>query len=71
MKAILVSDWVNACPDYTKPFHMYTDASKYQLGTAIIQNCHPIAYYSWKLTDVQQSYKTTEKELIAIVLCLK
>ena len=71
MKAILASDCINAYPDYRYPFHIYTDASKYQLGAAIIQNGRPIAYYSRKLTEAQQAYTTTEKELLAIVLCLK
>ena len=71
MKAILASDCINAYPDYRYPFHIYTDASKYQLGAAIIQNGRPIAYYSRKLTEAQQAYTATEKELLAIVLCLK
>ena len=50
MKAILCADALNAYPDYSIPFHIYTDASDYQLGSAIIQNKRPIAYYM-KLTS--------------------
>ena len=71
MRAILVNNCLNAYPDYNKNFHIYTDASKYQLGAAIIQNGCPIAYYSRKLTDAQQAYTNTEKESLVIVLCLK
>ena len=70
MEAILASDCLTTYPDYNKSFHIYTDALKYQLGVAIIQNGHPIIYYSRKLTGAQQAYTTTEKELLEIVLYL-
>ena len=50
---------------------MYTDASNYQLGAVIIQNKQPIAYWSRLLQSNQMKYTTTEKELLAIILCLK
>lgn len=71
MKAIIASDCINAYPDYNKHFHIYTDASDYQLGTAIIQERRPIAYWSKTLTSTQHNYTTTKKELLAIVLFLK
>ena len=71
MKEILVSNCLNAYPDYDKTFHIYNDASKYQLGPAIIQNRCPIAYYTMKLSTAQEDYTTTEIELLYIVLCLK
>ena len=71
MKAIITADAMNAFPDYTIPFEVYTDASDFQLGAAIIQRQKPIAYYSKKLTTAQQNYTTTEKELLAIVTTLK
>ena len=58
-------------PDLNKPFEVYTDASEYQMGAAKIQDGHPIAYWSKKLTDSQQGYNTTEKELLAVVMCMK
>ena len=61
MKAILARDCLNGYPDYNLPFHIYTDASNYQLGAAIIQNGCPIAYFSRKLTGAQQAYTTAEK----------
>ena len=70
MKAIITADAVNAFPDYLIPFHVYTNASDYQLGAAILQNQKPLAYYSKKLTPAQKNYTTTEKELLAIVMTL-
>ena len=71
MKTIMVSNYINVYPDHNEKFHIYTDASKYQLGAAIIQKGRPIAYWSKKLDDSQiKTYTTTEKELLSIVLCL-
>ena len=58
-------------PDWTIPFTIQTDASDYQLGTVISQNNKPIAFFSRKLPKAQCNYTMTEKELLAIVECLK
>ena len=71
MKVIVSANAMNAYPDYSIPFHVYTDASDFQLGAAIIQKDKPIAYYySKKLTPAQKNYTTTEIELLAIVMTL-
>ena len=71
MKAIITADAMNAFPDYSIPFHVYTNTSNFQLlGAAILQNKKPLAYYSKKLTPAQKNYTTTEKELLAIVMTL-
>ena len=71
LKSVLASGCLNAYPDYNKTFKIYTDASDYQLGAAIIQEGRPIAYWSRSLQSNQMGYTTTEKELLAIILCLK
>ena len=71
LKSIMVADCLNVYPDYNKPFKIYTNSSDYQLGATIIQNKHPIAYCSRSLQPTQMKYTTTEKELLAIILCLK
>ena len=53
------------------PFTVHTDASDKQLGSVIIQNNKPIAFLSRKLSKPQRNYTTTEREILAIVECLK
>ena len=60
-----------AYPDFDKEFQIHTDASHTQLGAVISQDGKPIAFYSRKLSPTQQSYITTERELLAIVETLK
>eukprot|EP00804_Cyclotella_cryptica_P030606 CCRYP_020019-RA/>CCRYP_020019-RA protein AED:0.46 eAED:0.53 QI:0/0/0/1/0/0/4/0/148 len=45
--------------------------SKFQLGTVITQNNRPLAFFSRKLSLMQQKYSVTEEELLAIVETLK
>ena len=43
LKSIMATDCLNAYPNYNQPFEIYTNASEYQLGAAIIQNGRHIA----------------------------
>jgi hypothetical protein len=54
-----------------KPFEIYTDASSAQLEAVITQDNRPIAFFSRKLSKMQQKYSVTEIELLAIVETLK
>eukprot|EP00957_Ditylum_brightwellii_P156896 11941130-Ditylum_brightwellii.AAC.1 len=53
-------------PDFSKPFHVYTDASNEQLGGVICQDDCPIAFYSCKLNSMQKNYSTLEKEVLSL-----
>ncbi len=71
VKAAIAKETVLAYPDFSEPFEIYTDASSMQLGAVITQDNRPIAFFSRKLSKMQQKYSVTEIELLAIVETLK
>ena len=60
-----------AYPNFNLAFKIYTDASLRQMGSVIVQNNRPIAFFSRKLNDPQRNYTTTEKEILSIIEALK
>jgi hypothetical protein len=58
-------------PQYSKPFHIHTGESKFQLGRVISQENKPLAFYSSKLNQAQLNYTTIEQELLSIVESLQ
>ncbi|KAL0451522.1 UNVERIFIED_CONTAM: Transposon Tf2-11 polyprotein [Sesamum latifolium] len=67
----MVTDPVLALPDMSKLFMVETDASDYALGGVLMQDGHPVAFESRKLKDVERRYSVHEKELLAVVHCLR
>ncbi|GBL73926.1 Retrovirus-related Pol polyprotein from transposon 17.6 [Araneus ventricosus] len=63
-------------PDFSRPFSIFTDASKYSLGCVLVQEDastgfhHPIAFASRKLGPSEISYATVEKECLALVFAI-
>ena len=77
MKELLGSSPVLRYPDYSKPFELYPDASRYQLGALLAQRetptsePHAIAYWSRMMIPAERNYTTSEQECLAIVEPLK
>jgi len=71
IKRVISREVMLSFPDFKKEFHLYTDASDYQLGGVIMQDNKPLAFYSRKLNSAQKNYTTAEKELLSIIEMLK
>jgi hypothetical protein len=71
VKATIAKEIVLANPDFTKPFEIYTDASRMQLRAVITQGNMPIAFFRRKFSKAQAKYSITEIEFLAIVETLK
>ena len=73
LKSLLSKATLMYHPDFTKPFHVYSDASIRAIGGVLIQNHEgveqPVAYIARKLTSAEVNYTTTEQEMLAMVYC--
>lgn len=67
LKTAMSSALVLRLPDFTIPFLIETDASDFGIGAFLMQQNHPIAYFSKKLGPRHRLASTYHKELYAIV----
>ena len=75
LKEALIQEPVLCCPDYSKPFTIYTDASGIGLGAVLVQHINGkenvIGFYSKTLTAAERNYFTTELECLAVIRAIK
>ena len=71
MKGALCKAPVLAHYDPSKRIELVCDASKVAIGAVLLQDGHPIAYESRKLTPAETRYDTGDRELLAVVHATK
>lgn len=67
LKKTMMNTPVLAHPDFAKEFCLETDASQWGIGAVLMQEGHPIAFFSAKLGERMQLASTYAKEMHVIV----
>ncbi len=71
LKGILVKAPVSKLPDFDKDFEIHCDASDFAIAGVLVQDGRPVAFESKKLSETERRWPTHEKEMWAVVHCLK
>ena len=71
LKRMFFADTVLSYQYWKLSFNVHTNTSDKQLGAIIGHNNKPIDFFSSRLRKPQRNHTTTDKELLAIVGCLK
>lgn len=58
-------------PDFSVPFIVECDASKFGVGVVLMQKGQPIAFKSRKLTNAKQNFSVYDKDMLAIMHALE
>lgn len=71
LKTIMCSYPRLAIPDFSIPFTVECNASKFDVGVVLMQKGQPIAFESKKLTNAKHNFSVYEKEMLAIMHVLE
>lgn len=71
LKAALVNPPTLAYPDPDLPYELISDASITGCGAILVQNGHPVAYFSSKFSPAEINYTTGDQELLGVIKALK
>ena len=73
LKTALSSEPVLRLPDFTKPFEVIADActSTPAIGAVLLQDGHPVSFYSRKCTGAECNYNASDVEMLAVISSLK
>ena len=71
IKRIMIQTTLLNYPNSNEPFEIYADASDSQVGGVVTQSKGPIAFVSKKLNEAQKRYTVGQKELLAVLTCLR
>ena len=67
----MMNDLVLALSDIGKPFEVQTNVSDFAIRGVLLQDGHPIAFESRKLSETKKRYTAQKKELLAVIHCLR
>ena len=70
LKRTMASAPVLSLPDFAKPFSIETDACDTGVGAVLVQEGHPVAYFSKALGVRNQKLSAYEKECLALLLAI-
>jgi hypothetical protein len=71
LKTAVTSAPVLALPDFTRPFVVECDASTHGFGAMLLQDKHPIAFFSHPVAPRHRSLAAYERELIGLVHAIR